>query len=77
MIWTNIVVPLIALISYHYSDKLFYRNLHARQSTTAGAPSVRGRYRASPIDPSPEDEPATLKGSSNGAKFTIESFEIE
>lgn len=77
MIWTNIVVPLIALISYHYSDKLFYRNLHARQSATAGAASVRGRYRASPMDPSPEDEPATLKGSSNGAKFTIESFEIE
>jgi MFS family permease len=77
MIWTNIVVPLVALISYHYSDKLFYRSLHARQPATANAAFVRGRYHASPMHPSSEDEQATSKESGNSAKFTIESFEIE
>lgn len=78
MIWTNIVVPLIALISYHYSDKLFHRNLHARLSATAGAGSlVCGRFRATPMHPSPGHELATSREAGNRSKFTIESFEID
>lgn len=77
MVWTNIVVPIIALISYHYSDKLFYGNQNAGRSATMTAASMRDTYVTSPMDHSVEDEAATSKVSINSAKFSIEGFETD
>lgn len=72
MVWTNTIVPLIALISYHFSDRIFHQSRGTVYDVVISTSSYGDTTSA--IE---SDQQLRNTESATTAKRTIEAFEIE